>query len=883
VGFFHNEVKAAPKPATASGRKKLSDIPIHAMADIGCKICPRNDDKGSQTKLAPVGDSDRSGVYLLLPAPTEEDGFVDLSTTKPRNINDPLLSAIVGYLPRHDIRVGGLVQCAVGENNPSQVEQACCRNRVIADIEDRKPYVVVGVGDEVLAWATGLPAYSPTFRGQLFVVKIGAHVCYYYQVNAPSWAVKKKKYGKSEHELTTAHDLEMLRHSTIDLGLPDPRTLYCEHEFIDYGVEVITGQEPGDMQRLEEAMHWSMQQRRAAIDIETNALRPWGKDPHIWMASFGTFERSVAFSIDHPEGWGSDHQRRKVWGMLGDYIVESQVKEAHNLAMEMEWFAFFFGNKVLRCTEWDDTMSMAHTIDERPGTKSLGTQTLINFGFDLKKYSNIDVTRILEYPIRKTLKYNGLDSKWTNRLSRELRKQIEANPDLLYQHGRKVRLASTLVLTEVMGMPVDVTYARQIEKKVNAELSEVLGKIDRCKEVIEYKQRFGPLELSKDEQVLKLMDKICHRDEIRRTDRDGNTRLTTDEEALKSIPKREVPSASLILEHRGLAKLKSTYVLPLTSGKIIGSDGRMRSKYSSMTAVTGRLAAEDPNAQNWPVRKHREIRGAIAVQMELELELERRRLQRILLACDYGQIEFRVVGMASDDENLVKYCWTGYDVHMFWAKRVVKKYGVIVDWIVEEFEVDWDEKGLKTLRQEMKNKWVFPQLFGSSTQSCARNLKLPDDVAESMGAEFWDEFQGVKRWQAKLLKFYEKHLYVETLGGNKRRGPMSPNEIINMPIQGTACEIVTEAMDVISEEAQAEEDFDNHPILNVHDDLTFEPPEIGLDARMDKIARQMCAHRFDYVNVPLVVEMKTGYRWSEMKEVKVFRSNELFGLPNPFE
>jgi DNA polymerase-1 len=163
-------------------------------------------------------------------------------------------------------------------------------------------------------------------------------------------------------------------------------------------------------------------------------------------------------------------------------------------------------------------------------------------------------------------------------------------------------------------------------------------------------------------------------------------------------------------------------------------------------------------------------------------------------------------------------------------------------------------------------------------------MHLPEDIAERLDREFWDEFPGVKKWQARTLKFYEKHLYVETPMGIRRHGPLSPNQIINMPIQGGAAEIVTEGMSAVSELAMLEDDMDNlHPVLNVHDDLTFEPRDEALEASMDVIAREMCKHRFPHINVPLIVEMKVGQRWDQMKEVQVYRSNEIFNLPNPYK
>ena len=211
-------------------------------------------------------------------------------------------------------------------------------------------------------------------------------------------------------------------------------------------------------------------------------------------------------------------------------------------------------------------------------------------------------------------------------------------------------------------------------------------------------------------------------------------------------------------------------------------------------------------------------------------------------------------------------------------------YPRIKDWIVREFGVDWDEKGLKTLRQETKNKWVFPMLFGSLTRSCAANLHLPEETADDLGDEFWDEFPDVKKWQERTVRHFEKHLWIETLGGRRRRGPLSRNQIINHPIQGTAFEIVVDGMNAVSVRAEMEGDPYMEPVINVHDDLTFlMPDDDSLLPRIETVVMEMCKPRHKFVNVPLVVEVSLGSRWSELKEIGVYRSNVLYNTPNPYD
>lgn len=864
MGFFYADAKKTTASTPKRPAARSRDIPIASLNQLSCSVCPRDKDRLRTPKMKPEG-GESPDIYILTHAPSLEDD------KHGEWLRDKIGREVMRVMPRSvrdsQLRVGGVIQCGTDASAIAQHEIECCRSRVVADIEESQPLVILGIGDAPLAWTTGLDAYAPKFRGRLVVAKVGRHVCWYYPVMSPNYVLKESKYGPSDHELVFKHDLARLA-EMVDKGELAPPVVHTGD--FDKGVECILGDKPGDFQLLERALADLAGKPRTALDIETNGLRVYAADPKLWTAAVGTYERTVAFPLDHPEGWGSEHQQRRVWSLFGEYILHSGVKECHNLAFEMEWLAEKLDPRLLRLTQWDDTMSMAHTIDARPGTKSLEVQTQIYYGFNLKAQSNIDTKRIIEYPLKKVLLYNGMDTKWTNYHARTLRPVIDADAKLLYAHERKVRMAPTLVLMERMGMPVDYDYALDMERSMEGTVKEIEGRISRCSEVVRYRNQFGVFSPTNTDHVLKLMDKICQRPEVRGTSASGGD--TTDENALSKIPKDEVPSAPLILEHRGIEKILSTYVRPLTARRILSADGMIHPKYSSMTAVTGRLAGEDPNPQNWPARKFREVRGVVAA-----------RRNRWLLACDYGQIEFRVAGMASEDDNLVKYCWTGYDVHAYWAARMVAKYGAIKDWIVSEFDVDWDEKGMKTLRQEAKNKWVFPSIFGAAVKSRAANLHLPRDIAEYLDAEFWDEFPGVKQWQQRLIKSYSKKLYVETLGGIRRYGPMSTNEIINMPIQGTAAEIVTEAMSAISERAQREENDNIHPMFNGHDDLTYEPEDSAVEASIDVITREMCMHRFDYINVPLVVEVKMGERWSALKDVGIYRSDILFNLPNPFK
>lgn len=882
MGFFFAEAKASePKPAQRRTTKGRGVIPIDSLRQLGCSVCPRNDAKEVQerlhSKLRPTGDS-RPTFYLMGTGPNlDEDESGEHWTGEAGSV---ILSKFSRGVRKNHLRFGHITQCmppteADGRRdlNVGVAETECCRNRVIEDIEETKPLVIIGVGDAPLAWATSLPAGKAsalTFRGTLFAVNIGRHRCWYYPILWPNFITKKRQFGKSEYELALEHDIDKIERLVFDHQLQPPNVFTAP---FDKGIEIITGAEPNDFQRLERALADLVSEPVIGIDIESTGLRPYVPDSFLVSAAVGTFDRTVAFSIDHPDGWGSKSRRTKVHQLFSEFVLYSGKKIAHNLAMEQEWLAYHYGDFILRRTEWGDSMAMAHTLDERPGIKSLEVQTVIKCGFNLKAQSSVDVGRPnwwTLYSLKEILRYNGMDTKWCFKIAELYLPELEADPVMLREYERKVRLAPTLVKTQLKGMPVDVDFAQKLSNDFRSLKKDIETKIQRLPDVKKYASMFGPFDPGNSHHVLKLMHDMLKRPEVMRENRDGSTSLTTDEDALNEMGD-EVPAAKLILEHRGIDKQIGTYIEPVVERRIVYPDHRMHPSYSSMIAVTGRLAAQDPNAQNWPKRKFRIIRGIVTTEPN-----------QWIVAADYGQIEFRVVGMASEDDNLVKYCWTGYDVHGFWAQRFVDEYPEIKDYIVREFEVDWDEKGLKTLRQEAKNGWVFPQLFGSSLASCARNLHIPLDVAEDLGAEFWDEFPGVKAWQNRLLQDYEKNLYVETLTGRQRRGPMTKNEIINHPVQGTAADIVLEGMNALSERSDLEEQDDIQPNLNVHDDLSNWVNDARVERVIDIMAHEMCLPRFDFINVPLVVEVSVGTRWNELEEIAKFRSDELFGTPNPY-
>ncbi len=222
--------------------------------------------------------------------------------------------------------------------------------------------------------------------------------------------------------------------------------------------------------------------------------------------------------------------------------------------------------------------------------------------------------------------------------------------------------------------------------------------------------------------------------------------------------------------------------------------------------------------------------------------------------------------MATKDKAFCKALWENYDVHMEWAERLAYAYPARIG----GKQMLKDKEAMKTFRTDIKNQFTFPLFFGAKLSSAAGYLHIPERVLAKYYDDFWEEFDGVYRWQQDLLTFYQKYGYVECLTHRRRRGPLSTNQIYNSPIQGTAADVVLDAMSRLSETG----DPDLQPEINIHDDLTFlRVPTKRVDVVAEKIIEHMLAVPFDWVNVPISVEMSLGSNWADLKEVGVYTSD----------
>jgi len=747
---------------------------------------------------------------------------------------------------------------------PTQVEIEACRPSIQKDIEETQPLAIFGFGNVPLDWVCGATGIT-MWRGRRLPVRVGRHVCWYYPMFHPAYILHLPERGfgstgyRNEEERILALDL---KRACVEIKhLPEP----VVHTEIDArkDVEIVATCDAEGLDRIGKFLTWALQQPVIGVDYETSGLRPYRANAKVLTAAVSDGERTLAFPFDHPDaGWSKSH-RAALQNMWILFLQNARgVKVSHGLSFELEWTGVMFNRGLIRAGRWEDTATQASVIDERTikrkeGPLSLDSLVLQYFGFNLKAISALDKENMEQEPLGAILIYNGMDAKYHKLLWQEQARVIKTEGlDEPYQLS--LRRVPTVVLSQIKGVPVDQKVLKEFADKYGGRLEDTKKKLFARQEVQQFRQQLGkPFNPGSPHDVLLLLKDVMHRTDILVDDYKGGRRYSTDESVLS---KMKHPVADLILEYRSSAKCKSTYIEPLQKldpEGVLYSDGLLHTSYNTFFASTGRISSDKPNLQNFPKRddEQKEIRRVVAAMAG-----------DVCLSFDYGQIEARVIAMFTKDKRFCKALWDRYDIHGDWAERIAFDYPSRIGGRKNLT----DKKIMKDFRTDIKNQWTFPLVFGAQLSSISEYLKIPENYIEPQIRTFWQEFSGIKDWQEKLLDFYRHNGYVECLTKRRRHGPLSINKVYNSGVQGTAADIVMDGMCRISEL----NDWELQPEFNIHDDLTFvRVKEDGVDDIAEKVITEMLSVPFDFVNVPITVEMSMGPNWGELKEVQTFSSD----------
>jgi DNA polymerase-1 len=425
---------------------------------------------------------------------------------------------------------------------------------------------------------------------------------------------------------------------------------------------------------------------------------------------------------------------------------------------------------------------------------------------------------------------------------------------------------------ELEGLPTDKAEALRLQQNLREQQQEIRAKARKLYEVRRFEdERATEFKLTSPEQVGIALVAYGKLDlpYTKGSAKSAKTQYSTDVETLSKFAKQN-PLAQAVLDDREISKVLS-YIDPTLEAEERYPDGLLHPTYTTMFVSTQRLSSREPNIQNYPIRKHREIRRMIALIRE---EMIRRYGRPLIMAkFDYGQLEARVLAMASKDRNLCSSIISRFDIHSYWLDQVLDIHADYIDRLAS-LTGEKDEKRIRKYGRDcIKSDLVFNALYGGAADSIAERTGIPLRIVQEILGFFWETYKGVKRWHKDRRNEYRDTGAITTLTKRVRRGILSGNEPINTPIQGTAADIVIEAMNDIAAAARRERDMFLHPRLQIHDDLTFFIPEDNPEQYIDAIYPVLTKVRFPFQIVPLNVELKVGENWCDLDEVATFEGN----------
>ncbi|MQC18381.1 MAG: DNA polymerase I [Chloroflexi bacterium] len=442
-------------------------------------------------------------------------------------------------------------------------------------------------------------------------------------------------------------------------------------------------------------------------------------------------------------------------------------------------------------------------------------------------------------PIEDVAKFACIEADMIFRLVDPLRAELEEAKLLDVFRDVDMPHVAVLARMEEFGIALDL----DVLTRMDADLVARIEAAERaCFDAVGHEVKLGsPQELS-----AVLFDEIG----LPKT-RKTKTGYTTDADALEPL-RTAHPVVDAILQWRELTKIKSTYVdtLPLQVNPVTH---RVHTVFNQVTAATGRLSSNDPNLQNIPVRSEvgQLVRRAFVARDCGE--------DPVLLSVDYSQIELRVLAHISEDEELRRAFQEHKDIHRTTAANVFKK---------AEADVTSEDRR----RAKVFN---FGVLYGLTAFGMSTREGIPRDEAEAFITAYFEAYPKVQEWRERTVEEARERGYAETLIGRRRYMPdlKSRNRVvrqaaeriaINMPIQGTASDIIKLAMnriDVELSERRAKGKL-ARMLLQVHDELIFETPRSELDEVREIAQRLMPSME---LAVPLELDEKVGRSWGEME------------------
>ena len=437
--------------------------------------------------------------------------------------------------------------------------------------------------------------------------------------------------------------------------------------------------------------------------------------------------------------------------------------------------------------------------------------------------------------LEKLTEYAVEDADITFQLASHFKKELTDAETLKLFNDIEIPLVKVLASMELEGIRLDTAFLKSLSTDLNNDITSLESKI--------YEAAGETFNIASPKQLgVILFEKLKLVDKPKKT---KTGQYSTAEDVLSYLAK-EHTIIQHILEYRGLAKLKSTYVDALPE-QVLESTGHIHTEYMQTVASTGRLSSNNPNLQNIPIRteRGRQVRKAFVPRNE----------QYTLLAADYSQIELRVIAAMSQEETMIEAFKNGEDIH---ASTAAKVFNVSLS------DVTREQRGnAKTVN--------FGIIYGVSAFGLSNQTDLSRTEAKELIETYYETYPKLRKYMSSQVDFARDHGYVTTLSNRRRylkdinsrnaivRGAAERNAV-NAPIQGSAADVIKIAMINIYNKLQ-QGGFKTKMLLQVHDELVFDVYKPELETMKVLIKEEM--ENAYTLSVPLDIEMDMGSNWLE--------------------
>jgi len=577
---------------------------------------------------------------------------------------------------------------------------------------------------------------------------------------------------------------------------------------------------------------------RFAFDTETTSLQAVSAEL-VGLSFAEAAGRGDYIPVGHT-GEGADHQlpADTVRDTLAPLLQGDQPKIGHNLKYDL---SVLRGAGYTVSGPFHDTMLMSYVLNPTRHNHAMDTLAGDRLGRSPIPYTEVagkgakQVT-FDRVPVEQAVEYAGEDAEITLALYEDLAPELAAEPRLeaLYQE-LELPLMPILAKIERTGVRLD----RELLDELSAEMA---GEMQRVEEQA-YAIAGREFNLNSPKQIQAILFDELELPVLKRTPKGAPS---TNEEVLSQLAE-DYPLPARILAYRSLAKLKSTYTDALP--KLLNpATGRVHTSYHQANTATGRLSSADPNLQNIPVRTEqgRRIRKAFIPEAGWTM-----------VAADYSQIELRLMAHLSGDERLRQAFAAGEDIHAATAAEV---FGAAS---AEAVTPD-QRRAAKAIN--------FGLIYGMSAWGLARQLEIPQGDAQTYIDAYFERYPGVRAYMEQAREQARAQGFVETLRGRRlylpdiaSRNPgvraAAERTAINAPLQGTAADIIKQAM-IAVDGWLAAEGLHTRMLMQVHDELVLEVPPEEVDRVTGELPGLMTRDN-DRLEVDLEVEVGTGANWEE--------------------